>query len=230
VGTGLYILCEVLTGRKFFGNYWNDDCIFSEIEDRIGRNWQYLQPPDARFSVLIGDLASVSLELSATVIAGLRDRRYIAPEGLEGHPALNADPRYLRSQISMFTTYDCLPDADAAQAWLVETLTSAPTRPSLTGLTITTFNRYCEPSRLRLYSLAERPAATTLAVVMRLWHNNKRQANNLITCLPTPLVSGALQQARFALTTQGETGGLKYLPGAGMQNSNWGRAASKRQN
>ncbi|WP_344503416.1 hypothetical protein [Dactylosporangium maewongense] len=35
-GVGMYILCEVLTGEKFFGNYWDDACIFTEIERRIG--------------------------------------------------------------------------------------------------------------------------------------------------------------------------------------------------
>jgi hypothetical protein len=202
VGTGLYILCEVLTGTKFFGNYWNADCIFSEIEKRVGRCGERSKKLGGVLPDLAGDLANISLELSATVISGLRNRRYTPPEGLEEHPAFNLDPRYLRSQISMFTTYDCLPDAEAARAWLVEALSSAPTRPSLTRLTAVAFDRYCEPSRLPLRSLGERPAAVTLAAGMRLWHNNRREARALITSLPTPLIAGALEQGRFAFRTE----------------------------
>lgn len=218
VGTGLYILCEVLTDVKFFGNYWNDDCIFSEIEGRIGRRGELSEKVRAIMPGLVGDLASVSLELSALVIAGLRDRRYTPPEGLEEDAAFNTDPRYLRSQISMFTTYNCLPDAEAGRAWLVEALTSAPTRPSLTGFTATAFDKYCESNRLPLRSLGERPAATTLAVIMRLWHNNTREATSLISSLPTPLISGALQQARFVFKTD-RHGQPKVLT--------WGRDAEK---
>jgi hypothetical protein len=218
VGTGLYILCEVLTGVKFFGNYWNNDCIFSEIEARIGRCGELSEKVHTIMPALVSDLPSISLELSAIVIAGLRNRRYTPPEGLEEHPEFNTDPRYLRSQISMFATYNCLPDAEAGRAWLVEALTSAPTRPSLTGFTTVAFDRYCESSRLPLRSLGERPAAVTLAVLMRLWRNNAREATSLISSLPTPLISGALQQARFVFKND-KHGQPKVLT--------WGRDAER---
>jgi hypothetical protein len=71
-GVGLYALCEILTGRKFFGSYWDGLDVFTEIERR-------LRGPDGERPVGLagraaleraGGLASLSLELGALRLAG----------------------------------------------------------------------------------------------------------------------------------------------------------------
>lgn len=207
VGSGLYILCEVLSGEKFYGNYWNGDCVFTEIERRIGRHGE--RSPNGKM-VCGGDLGATSLELAATVISGLRNRRFVPPEGRENDPNYSVDRRYLRSQLSMFATYDCLSGADAAIDWLAVALTSAPTHPSLINATIRAFESYCEPSRLPIRSLGERPAAVTLAALIRLTASRPDQARTLAAALPSPLIAGALQHARFVFTDNG-TGAPEVL-------------------
>ncbi|MFC7385685.1 hypothetical protein [Sphaerisporangium rhizosphaerae] len=203
VGSGLYILCEILTGEKFYGNYWNGDCVFSEIEKRVGRDLRVR----AELEPILrgcGDLAFISLELAAIVIAGLRDRRYVPPEGRDNDANYSVDPRYLRSQVTMFATYDCLDDADAAFDWMTEALTNAPTRPSLTGYALGAFSRHSSPNQLPMVPLAARPASVTLAAVLRLAMNRRRAAHTLISRLPDPLLTGALQHARYVFTDKGD--------------------------
>jgi hypothetical protein len=202
VGSGLYIACEVLTGEKFFGNYWHGDCILSEIEARIGRRGD--RAPAGREPISsCGDLGTMSLELASIVIAGLRNRRFTPPEGWEDDPNYSTDRRYLRSQLSMFASYDCLSDVDAARDWLVEALTSAPTQPSLTNRARDAFEQYSEPTLLPMRTLGERPAAVTLAALARLAFHRPSQAYKLAATLPSPLVAGALQHARFVFSSEG---------------------------
>jgi hypothetical protein len=200
-GNGLYILCEVLTGEKFFGNYWHGDCIFTEIERRLP------VADDASGAAALlascGGLGPLSLELAATVIAGMRDRRFVPPAGWENVPHYSTDRRYVRNQVTMFTTYDCVPDADAAIDWLAGALTGAPTRASLGNVVQAATARYGEPSRIPLRMLGERPAAVTLAALLRLAANHPAQARALLRRLPPPLLAGALQHARFALVDAG---------------------------
>ncbi|MFC6086514.1 hypothetical protein [Sphaerisporangium aureirubrum] len=203
VGSGLYILCEILTGEKFYGNYWNGDCIFSEIEKRVGRDLQR-HPGSAPLLAGCGDLGAVSLELASLVIAGLRDRRYVPPEGRDDDPNYSVDPRYLRSQITMFATYDCLRDDEAALDWMTEALTNARTRPSLTNYALDAFAGYSSPNQLPMPPLAARPASVTLAAVLRLTANRRRSAHTLLSRLPGPLLAGALQHARFVFTDKGD--------------------------
>jgi hypothetical protein len=202
VGSGLYTLCEVLTGAKFYGNYWTGDCVFSEIERRLQTDGAEARTGLAALTSC-GGLPVVSLELAAGVIAGLRDRRFVPPEGWENDPIYSLDRRYLRAQLTMFASYDCLPDAQAALDWMAAALLSAPTQPSLDTVVRSAFAQYCEPSVIPLRSLGERPAAVTLAALCRLWFNRPRQATALTHRLPAPLLAGALQHARFALSTDG---------------------------
>lgn len=202
VGNGLYILCDVLTESLFYGDYWEGDCIFSEMAARIGPDGSRSERSAGPVAAC-GGLGSISLELAATVLAGLRNRRFKPPDGWEDHAFFSVNPLYLRSQLTMFATYDCLPDDDAARDWLVETLTSAPTSASLTNMVIRAFGLYGEPGGLPLRHLGERPAAVTLAALIRLAHNHPQAAKALSEKLPGPLIAGALQQARFALSEEG---------------------------
>jgi hypothetical protein len=203
VGGGLYILCEVLTAEKFYGNYWTGDCVFSEIGRRLRADAAPAQTSRAALASC-GGLPAVSLELAAGVIAGLRDRRFAPPDGWENDPIYSLDRRYLRSQLTMFATYDCLPGADAALDWMAAALLSAPTQPSLDTVVRSAFAQYCEPSVIPLRSPSERPAAVVLAALSRLWLNLPRQATALTRRLPAPLLAGALQHARFALSADGD--------------------------
>lgn len=207
VGSGLYVLAEVLTGEKFYGNYWNDDCVFTEIDRRIGpagtRTHHSADHRAARAVQACGGLATISLELAATVLAGLRNGRFAPPPGFEQDPAYSADRRYLRSQLSMFATYDCLPDAEAAFAWLAGALSGFPTRPSLWMTVRTAVADVGGPGPLDVYGPGDRPAATTLAALIRLQLHHPAEATRFVPALPEPLVAGALQLARFSLTTSG---------------------------
>jgi hypothetical protein len=202
VGSGLYVVCEVLTGEKFYGNYWNGDCVFTEIHRRIGPGGRG-SGSCAPLLDSCGGLGGVSLELAAGVIAGLRNRRFVPPVGWEDDPNFATDRRYLRAQVSMFASYDCLPDAEAAIDWMALALTSAPTQPSLGKLVREAFHRYGEPSMLPLRNLGERPAAVTLAALCRLAYHRPRQAQALARRLPSSLLAGALQHARFVFSDKG---------------------------
>jgi hypothetical protein len=114
------------------------------------------------------------------------------------------DPRYLRSQITMFATYDCLRDEEAAMDWMAEALTDVQTRPSLTNYALDAFPRHSSPNQLPMSPLAARPAGVTLAAVLRLTLNRRRDAHRLLSRLPDPLLAGALQHARFVFTDKGD--------------------------
>lgn len=197
-GVGLYILCEVLTGEKFFGNYWDDACVFSEIERRVGPFGER----SATASDLVtgcGGLGTVSLDLAATVIAGLRNRNFVPPAGWESDANYSTDKRYLRSQLTMFATYDCLADEEAALDWVADALLSAPTRRCVENVVQDAYARHAEPSRIPIRSLGERPGAVVLAALIRLAMHRPPQAEAFLRRLPPPLLGGALQQARFTL-------------------------------
>ncbi|GAA4449434.1 hypothetical protein [Phytohabitans houttuyneae] len=196
IGSGLYIFCEVLTGEKFDGNYWHGDCVFTEIQRRVGRTGHPLLRS-------CGGLGNISLELAAGVIAGLRNRRFIPPAGWDDDPDFTIDRRYLRAQVSVFATYDCLRTAEAATDWMAQALTSAPTQPSLGKLVREAHRGYREPSILPLRDLGERPAAVTLAALCRLAFHRPRQAESLARQLPPSLLAGALQHARFVFSDEG---------------------------
>ncbi|WP_241841981.1 hypothetical protein [Pseudofrankia sp. BMG5.36] len=205
VGSGLYILAEVLTGEKFYGNYWHGDCVITEIERRIGQHGQHPHRRRDRKTELVlracGGLDAISLELAATVIAGLRNWRFTAPPGYEQDPAFSSDRRYLKSQLSMFSTHDCLPNAEAAFDWLARTLSDLPTEPSLWRLVQADSNRWGLTEGLDLYGPADRPAAAVLTSLIRLLTHRPAEARRLADLLPLPLLGGALQLARFALAT-----------------------------
>jgi hypothetical protein len=69
-GVGLYALCEILTGRKFFDSYWEGYDVFTEIERRLA---EADDDPIARRSRATleraGGLARASLELAAARLA-----------------------------------------------------------------------------------------------------------------------------------------------------------------
>ncbi|WP_345006653.1 hypothetical protein [Dactylosporangium siamense] len=197
-GVGLYILCEVLTGEKFFGNYWDDACVFTEIERRIGRDGERSTTAGGLVSAC-GGLGTVSLDLAATVIAGLRNRNFVPPAGWESDASYSTDKRYLRSQLTMFATYDCLPDEHAALDWVAEALLSAPTRRCVENVVRDAYVQHAEPSRIPRRSLGERPGAVVLAALVRLAMHRPAQAEAFVGRLPAPLLGGALQQARFSL-------------------------------
>ncbi|CAI7974501.1 conserved membrane hypothetical protein [Frankia sp. Hr75.2] len=207
VGSGLYVLAEVITGEKFYGNYWNDDCIFTEIERRIGADGaRPHHTSDGRAAEVVaacGGLPTIALELCATVVAGLRNTRFTPPAGFEQDPAFSTDRRYLRSQVTMFATYGCLPDADSALDWLSTALSQFPTQRSLWRTVHTAITASGHPGTLDLYGPDARPAATTLAALCCLQMNRAGDARDFVERLPEPLVAGALQLARFALTSDG---------------------------
>lgn len=197
VGVGMYILCEVLTGEKFLGNYWDDSCIFTEIERRI----QAGDTTAAVDTVLAecGGLGTLSLDLAATVIAGLRNRNFVAPTGRESDADFSTEVQFLRSQLTMFATYDCLADEEAAIDWMTDALLSAPTRRCVERLVRDAYAQYAVPDRVPMRSLSERPGAVVLAALIRLAMHRRAQADAFLRRLPPSLVAGALQQARFAL-------------------------------
>ncbi len=207
VGSGLYVLAEVITGEKFYGNYWNDDCIFTEIERRIGVDGSRPhQASDGRAADAVaacGGLPNIALELCTTVIAGLRNARFTPPAGFEQDPAYSADRRYLRSQITMFATYDCLPDPDSALDWLSTALSQFPSRRSLWHMVHSSIAEAGQASNLDIYGPDARPAAAVLAALCGLQMHRPHHAEQLVERLPEPLVAGALQLARFALSTEG---------------------------
>jgi hypothetical protein len=197
VGVGLYILCEVLTGEKFFGNYWDDACIFTEIERRVAAG-----DTTAAVDELLaecGGLGTLSLDLAATVLAGLRNRNFVAPAGWESDANYSTEPRYLRSQLTMFATYDCLADEEAAIDWVTDALSSAPTRRCVERVVRYAYARHAAPDRIPMRSLGERPGAVVLTALIRLAMHRPAQAHAFLRRLPSSLVAGALQQARFAL-------------------------------
>jgi hypothetical protein len=65
-GVGLYALCQILTGRKFFGSYWEGLDIYAEIERRL-RDEEEVPPGTHGRAALerAGGLALISLELGA---------------------------------------------------------------------------------------------------------------------------------------------------------------------
>ncbi|EFC84958.1 hypothetical protein FrEUN1fDRAFT_1870 [Parafrankia sp. EUN1f] len=207
VGSGLYVLAEVITGEKFYGNYWNDECIFTEIERRIGADGSRRhRTEDGRAAEVVaacGGLQTVALELCATVIAGLRNTRFTPPAGFEQDPTFSTDRRYLRSQITMFATYDCLPDPDGALNWLSTALSQFPTQRSLWRTVDTAVSAVGHPGTLDLHGPDARPAATTLAALCCLQMHRPDDAREFVDRLPEPLVAGALQLARFSLTIDG---------------------------
>jgi hypothetical protein len=206
VGSGLYILAEVLTGEKFYGNYWHGDCVLTEIERRIGqfgeRRHRRADPMTEQTLRACGGLNAVSLELAATVIAGLRDWRFTPPPGYEQDPAFSTDRRYLKSQLSMFSTHDCLADAEAAFDWLARTLSDLPSEPSLWRLVQADSARWGLTESLEMYGPADRQAAAVLTALVRLLTHRPVEARRLADLLPLPLLSGALQLARFSLTSE----------------------------
>jgi hypothetical protein len=207
VGSGLYVLAEVITGEKFYGNYWNDDCIFTEIERRIGPDGSRRHcAPDGRAADVVaacGGLPTIALELCTTVIAGLRNARFTPPSGFEQDPAYSADRRYLRSQITMFATYACLDGPDAALGWLATALSQPPTRRSLWRTVRAAITEAGHPGNLDLHGPDDRPAATTLAALCCLRMARPDDAHRFVEGLPEPLVAGALQLARFSLAPDG---------------------------
>lgn len=74
-GVGLYALCEILTGRKFFGSYWEGYDVFTEIECRLSESLQDPTVAASRATLdRAGGLERVALELAATRLAGIRPR------------------------------------------------------------------------------------------------------------------------------------------------------------
>lgn len=66
-GVGLYALCEILTGRKFFDSYWEGHDVFTEIERRLSESDDGPIAGRSRATLeRAGGLPRVSLELAAT--------------------------------------------------------------------------------------------------------------------------------------------------------------------
>jgi hypothetical protein len=75
-GVGLYATCEILTGRKFFGSYWEGLDVFTEIERRLGADAEE-SPVTAEGRAAIdraGGLPLLALELGSIRLAATSPR------------------------------------------------------------------------------------------------------------------------------------------------------------
>ncbi len=75
-GVGLYATCEILTGRKFFGSYWEGHDVFTEIERRLSANAEE-SPVTAEGRAAVdraGGLPLLALELGSIRLAATSPR------------------------------------------------------------------------------------------------------------------------------------------------------------
>jgi hypothetical protein len=82
-GVGLYALCQILTGRKFFGSYWDGIDVFAEIERRLARPEDDSAAAVAGRAALerAGGLPLASLEVAAMRLAATPPRHLAAGDG-----------------------------------------------------------------------------------------------------------------------------------------------------
>jgi hypothetical protein len=76
-GVGLYAACEILTGRKFFGSYWEGFDVFTEIERRLYRSPGQASPAAAAGREALdrsGGLPLVALALGSVRLANAPPR------------------------------------------------------------------------------------------------------------------------------------------------------------
>jgi hypothetical protein len=84
---GLYATCEIVTGRRFFGSYWEGLDIFTEIERRLRFEGDDDSPGLARGRAAIeraGGLPLLALALGSIRLAGTPSRSEVDPAGANG--------------------------------------------------------------------------------------------------------------------------------------------------
>lgn len=198
-GVGLYALCEILTGRKFFGSYWDGDDVFTEIERRL------VEPSGGPVATAgrealerAGGLPRAALELAATRLRALERRGSAVPPGLAAPEAA----RQLACELFLagggYKPADRDPVADLA--WLL----TDRSRGSLWTTVHDQLARLREPRvRPPLHPLHSQPAACALAVALRLAPPLRAAGADDLTplcefsqALPGPLLSDAGALAR----------------------------------
>jgi|GEM_PF-3038640 len=199
LGVGLYALCEILTGRKFFGSYWDGLDVWTEIERRVREERGGGRAGAARPTLeRAGGMARLSLELGAARLAA-RDPR--EDDGGERADRLVASDLFVAAGGYKPAGRDPVNDL----AWLLSD------RPggSLWTAVEAELGRLPEPKLLpALRPLHRRPDACALALCLRLTPllatEDPSALKAFVAGLPDPLLEETASLARRLTSRHGE--------------------------
>ncbi len=203
-GVGLYAICEILTGRKFFGSYWDGLDVCSEIERRL-RGVEGERPPGLEGRAALeaaGGLATLSLELGAIRLAALPARN--AADGPR-------DDRHVACELFLAGAGYKPPGRDPV-ADLAELLTDRP-GSSLWTTVCTELGRLPEPVVSPvLRPLHRRADACALAICLRLsplqgGSDDDRELETFVSRLPDRLLEETAGLAHGLISSTEEPAG-----------------------
>lgn len=203
-GAPVYALAEVFTGRKFFGSYWQGDCVLSFVDDELQVG---PQGESQTFVKSMGGLEHLSMELFATSLAGYPSQTERTPPGFPGPP--QHDPHLLSAHARIFAGYR--PPHPNRLEWafstLADLLASSTVGAPLWRLVRQTYEPTEELLALPLLPPNERPAAACLAVALKLAplsaNTTAGDLERFLRALPIPMLEATERMTRRVLPDKG---------------------------
>ncbi len=220
-GEGLYVLCEVLTGVKFFGSYAEGMSVWATIDERLkdlrDGDHQDTRVSSHAFLASVGGLEQVALELCVNSIAAFKDRWWSPPPQLQTDGIISQADPYLamRLRLFRFVRGDKRLTAEEGLCRLARLLGSGQAGPRLWRRVDARYTEDGLTGAFPVYPSNQRPAASVIAVALLLLPTEERvRADALIEfldALSDPLVAGAWRFSR-RIASHDRPAGLEDAP------------------